>query len=120
MISLFNRLLKTFEKDKDVYFRFIPAKRGFKPSKKNIKVSDIDLVIPHQASITAIEAYIKYGRFNPQQIVNVISKTGNCVAASLPMSLAMAYKDNRISRGDRLYFTGTGAGLSIISALIKF
>ena len=87
---------------------------------QNIKVSDIDLVIPHQASITAIEAYIKYGRFNPKQVVNVISKTGNCVAASLPMSLAMAYKDNRISRGDRLYFTGTGAGLSIISALIKF
>ena len=35
-----NMNYKTFEKDKDVYFRFIPAKRGFKPSKKNIKVSD--------------------------------------------------------------------------------
>ena len=87
---------------------------------QKIKTSDIDLVIPHQASITAIEAYINYGRFNKNQVVNVISKTGNCVAASLPMALAMAYKDNKISRGNRLYLTGTGAGLSIITALIKF
>ena len=87
---------------------------------QSINISDIDLVIPHQASITAIDAYVHYGRFNKEQVVNVISKTGNCVAASLPMALAMAYNDKRISRGDRLYLTGTGAGLSIISALIKF
>ena len=87
---------------------------------QNINITDIDLVIPHQASITAIDAYVHYGRFNKQQVVNVISKTGNCVAASLPIALAMAYNDKRISRGDRLYLTGTGAGLSIISALIKF
>tara|TARA_Y100001970_G_scaffold282321_1_gene394940 strand:- start:945 stop:1901 length:957 start_codon:yes stop_codon:yes gene_type:complete len=87
---------------------------------QKIKTTDIDLVIPHQASITAIEAYIHYGNFNKEQVVNVISKTGNCVAASLPMSLAMAYNNKQISRGDRLYLTGTGAGLSIISSLIKF
>ena len=35
-----NMNYKTFERDKDIYFRFIPTKRGFKPSKENIKVSD--------------------------------------------------------------------------------
>ena len=88
--------------------------------KQKIKTTDIDLVIPHQASITAIEAYINYGKFKKEQVINVIGITGNCVAASLPMSLAIAYKNNQISRGDRIYLTGTGAGLSIISALIKF
>ena len=87
---------------------------------QKIKTTDIDLVIPHQASITAIESYINYGKFKKEQVVNVIEKTGNCVAASLPMSLAIAYKNNQISKGDRIYLTGTGAGLSIISALIKF
>ena len=85
-----------------------------------IKQRDIDLVIPHQASISAIEAYITYGRFNRNQVINIISKTGNCVAASLPMALATAYNDGKINRGDRLYLTGTGAGLSIITALLKF
>ncbi len=87
---------------------------------QNIKQKDIDLVIPHQASITAIEAYILYGKFNKDQVVNIISRTGNCVAASLPMALVTAYKDGKIRRGDRLYLTGTGAGLSIITALLKF
>ena len=88
--------------------------------KNKIKQKDIDFVIPHQASISAIEAYITYGRFKKDQVINIISKTGNCVAASLPMALATAYNDGKIKRGDRLYLTGTGAGLSIITALLKF
>ncbi len=86
----------------------------------SIKQKDINLVIPHQASRSAIESYITYGRFKHDQVINIISKTGNCVAASLPMALATAYNDGKINRGDRLYLTGTGAGLSIITALLKF
>ena len=86
----------------------------------NLKADDIDLVIPHQASGLAIKAYSKYGGFNNDKVVNIIDKTGNCVAASLPLALAIAYKDNRIKRGDLIYFVGTGAGLSVASCLIKF
>ena len=86
----------------------------------NLKADDIDLVIPHQASGLAIKAYSKYGGFSNDKVVNILDKTGNCVAASLPLALAIAYKDKRIKRGDLIYFVGTGAGLSVASCLIKF
>lgn len=86
----------------------------------NLKADDIDLVLPHQASGLAIKAYSKYGGFSIDKVVNILDKTGNCVAASLPLALAIAYEDNRIKRGDLIYFIGTGAGLSVASCLIKF
>ena len=86
----------------------------------NLKADDIDLVLPHQASGLAIKAYSKYGGFSIDKVVNILDKTGNCVAASLPLALAIAHEDNRIKRGDLIYFIGTGAGLSVASCLIKF
>ena len=79
-----------------------------------------NLVIPHQASGLAIKAYSKYGGFKEGKVVNILAKTGNCVAASLPLALAIAYEENRIKRGDLIYFIGTGAGLSVASCLLRY
>ena len=86
----------------------------------NLNPKDINLLIPHQASNLAIKAYSKYGGFDSNKVINIIESTGNCVAASLPLALAIANKNNRIKRGDLVYMVGTGAGLSIASALVKF
>ena len=48
-----------------------------------------------------------------------MESTGNCVAASLPLAIVMAQKKTLFSEGDLIYLVGTGAGLSIASALIK-
>ena len=85
----------------------------------NLETTDINLVIPHQASGMAVKAYSKYGGFNVNNVVDIIDKTGNCVAASIPLALVLAYKDNRIKQGDLLYLVGTGAGLSIASCIIR-
>ena len=87
--------------------------------KNNLETTDISLVIPHQASGMAVKAYSKYGGFDVNNVVDIIDKTGNCVAASIPLALVLAYKDNRIKQGDLLYLVGTGAGLSIASCIIK-
>jgi len=68
----------------------------------------------------AIKAYSKYGGFDENKVVNIISKTGNCVAASLPLALAIAYEKKRIKRDDYVYLIGTGAGLSIASIILRF
>ena len=86
----------------------------------NLNINDIDLVVPHQASGLAVKAYSKYGGFSNDKVVNILDKTGNCVAASLPLALAIAYEENRIKRGDLIYFIGTGAGLSVASCLLRF
>ena len=88
-------------------------------SSNNLELNDIDLVVPHQASGMAVKAYSKYGEFKEDRVVDIISKTGNCVAASIPLALNIAYKNNRFKDDNILYLIGTGAGLSIASCLIK-
>ena len=89
-------------------------------NKNNIKIDDINLLIPHQASGLAVKAYTKFGGFKKERVVNIIDKTGNCVAASLPLALALAYEDKRFKSGDIIYFIGTGAGLSVASCLLRY
>ena len=84
-----------------------------------LSINDIDLLVPHQASQMAVKAYSKYGGFPTTKVVNIISKTGNCVAASLPLAFVTAFKENRFKDNEIIYFVGTGAGLSIASAIIK-
>ena len=54
------------------------------------------------------------------KVVNIIDKTGNCVASSLPLAFAMSIKENKIKRDDLIYFVGTGAGLSAASILLTY
>tara|TARA_B110000263_G_C15185097_1_gene453406 strand:- start:258 stop:959 length:702 start_codon:yes stop_codon:yes gene_type:complete len=86
--------------------------------RNNISQSDIDLLIPHQASGKGVRAYSKFGGFDENKVMNIVDKTGNCVAASLPLALAMAYENNLIDKGNTIFLVGTGAGLSIASAII--
>tara|TARA_B100000029_G_scaffold479921_1_gene527444 strand:- start:733 stop:1692 length:960 start_codon:yes stop_codon:yes gene_type:complete len=89
-------------------------------SKNNLGVSDIDLVIPHQASGTAIKAYSKFGGFDENKVINIIADYGNCVSASIPLALSIAIEEKQLQNGNLALMIGTGAGLSIASAIIKF
>tara|TARA_B100001093_G_scaffold459648_1_gene472943 strand:- start:550 stop:1515 length:966 start_codon:yes stop_codon:yes gene_type:complete len=82
--------------------------------------NDIDWVIPHQASGKAVEAYISIGKFSKNKVISTIESFGNCVAASLPMSLAITIKNNNIKRGQNIMLIGTGAGLSAACAIFKY
>ena len=86
----------------------------------NLEKKDIDLIIPHQASGSAVQAYVKYGGFSKNKVVDIIAETGNCVAASLPLALAMSFEKGKIKRGDRVLLIGTGAGLSAAALLLTF
>jgi len=89
-------------------------------SSNNISMDQIDMVVPHQASFFAIQAYISYGGFDESKVVNVIGEMGNCVAASLPLALSVSIEREKIKRGMTVLLIGTGAGLSNAAALIKF
>jgi len=87
--------------------------------RNNQPKSSIDLLIPHQASGKGVKAYSRFGGFSKEKVMSIVDKTGNCVAASLPLALSMAFKKNIIDDGSILLLVGTGAGLSIGSALLK-
>ncbi len=82
--------------------------------------TDVSWVIPHQVSEKAVTAYHEYGGFDKNRVINILDKTGNCVAASMPMAFVTAVDDGRINRGDLLYFIGTGAGLSMACGLVSY
>jgi 3-oxoacyl-[acyl-carrier-protein] synthase-3 len=86
----------------------------------NLIKEDIDLVIPHQASGKAVEAYIETGGFKREKVVNIVSKFGNCVAASVPMALVKSIKEKKIRRKDKILLIGTGAGLSAACVLLSY
>ena len=89
-------------------------------SGNNLELNNVDLVIPHQASGMAVKAYSKYGGFKEDRVIDIIAKTGNCVAASIPLALSIAVENRKINRGDLIIMIGTGAGLSVSGCLIEF
>jgi len=84
-----------------------------------LEKQDLELVIPHQASGFGVEVYRRYG-FSDKQVVDLVAKQGNCVAASIPMALAHAVESKRLNRGDDFMLVGTGAGLSIAACILRF
>ena len=52
-----------------------------------LKINDINFVIPHQASESAVMAYSKFGGFPKEVVMNIIANYGNCVSASIPLAL---------------------------------
>jgi 3-oxoacyl-[acyl-carrier-protein] synthase-3 len=84
-----------------------------------LEQSDIALVVPHQASGPALDALQRMG-FAPDRVINIVGKIGNCIAASLPMALATAHAEGRLNRGDRILMLGTGAGLTVGGAVLRW
>jgi 3-oxoacyl-[acyl-carrier-protein] synthase III len=72
----------------------------------------VDWFVPHQASVAGLRLLNAF-RWPADRIVTTLSTLGNCIAASIPLSLHSAVADGRVARGDRVLLVGTGAGTSI-------
>ena len=85
-----------------------------------LKRQSIDWIVPHQASKKAVEAYSTVGGFEREKVLETVSRFGNCVAASVPMTLVMAIKNDQIKRNDLVMLIGTGAGLSAACSIFRY
>ena len=85
-----------------------------------VSSSDVAWFIPHQANIRIIEsAATRLGVAGDRTIVN-IDRYGNTSAASIPLALAEAADDGRLSDGDLVLMSGFGAGMTWASALLRW
>lgn len=89
-------------------------------SKNNLKKSDIDWLIPHQANIRIIQGMAKLLDLPMERAIITLDEQGNTSSASIPLALDQAIRDGRIQRGDTLLLEGIGGGLAWASALIKY
>jgi 3-oxoacyl-[acyl-carrier-protein] synthase-3 len=83
-------------------------------------LADLKLVIPHQASILALELMKRRFEFTDQQFFMNIRERGNMVAASIPVALSEAIEQKRIERGDLVLLIGTSAGFSVGGMILRY
>jgi len=86
----------------------------------NLQVSDIDLLIPHQANLRISQFIQKKFGLNDDQVFNNIQKYGNTTAASIPIALAEAWEQGKIKKGDTVVLAAFGSGFTWASAIIKW
>ncbi len=86
----------------------------------NMKKSDVDWLVPHQANIRIIKATAKKLKMSMDHVVVTVNKHGNTSAASVPLALDAAVRDGRIKRGETILLEAFGGGFTWGSALIKF
>ena len=86
-----------------------------------MEVDNSSIRIPKfQFKITGYGLYLPPKVETAEELAFKINKTpGNCVAASFPLALVMARQQELFNECDLIYLVGTGAGLSIASALIR-
>lgn len=85
-----------------------------------LKVSDIDLLIPHQANLR-ISQFIQHKlKLSDDQVFNNIQKFGNTTAASIPIALTEAWEKGRIKEGDLVVLAAFGSGFTWGSAIIRW
>ncbi len=86
----------------------------------NMKKSDIDWLVPHQANTRIINATAKKLKMSLDHVVVTVDKHGNTSAASVPLALDTAVRDGRIKRGETLLLEAFGGGFTWGSALIRY
>ncbi|MDN3672057.1 beta-ketoacyl-ACP synthase III [Flavobacterium branchiarum] len=86
----------------------------------NLEVSDIDMLIPHQANLRISQFIQKKFGLNDDQVYNNIQKYGNTTAASIPIALTEAWEKGKIKSGDTVVLAAFGSGFTWGSAIIKW
>jgi 3-oxoacyl-[acyl-carrier-protein] synthase-3 len=86
----------------------------------NLTVSDIDMLIPHQANLRISQFIQQKFKLTDDQVFNNIQKYGNTTAASIPIALTEAWEQGKIKSGDTVVLAAFGSGFTWGSAIIKW
>ncbi len=83
-------------------------------------VSDVDLVIPHQANKRIIDAVGRRLDIDADRVFVNVDRFGNTGSASVPLALWQARREGRIGPGALVILTAFGAGFHWSAAAIRF
>jgi len=88
--------------------------------RNHLTSSDVTLFIPHQANARIIDAVAQKVGLEPAQVYMNIEKYGNTTAATIPLAMSEAYRENRLKRGDWVVLSAFGAGFTWGSLLLRW
>lgn len=86
--------------------------------KENIKIEDIDAIIPHQANLRIIDYVVKRLGIPREKFITNLQNYGNTSGASIPIALCESINEGNLKKGDNIIMVGFGGGLTWGAALI--
>lgn len=86
----------------------------------HLAVSDIDMLIPHQANLRISQYIQSKFKLTDNQVYNNVQQYGNTTAASIPIALTEAWEKGKIKEGDTVVLAAFGSGFTWASAIIKW
>jgi len=86
----------------------------------NLKMSDVKLVVPHQANTRILKSAARSLKIDENLFMSNIERYGNTSAASIPIALCEAVESGKIKADDHIVFIGFGGGLSWASMVVKW
>ncbi|NHM06360.1 ketoacyl-ACP synthase III [Flavobacterium sp. CYK-4] len=126
-------ILKDHDPDDESYFPYMNGQFVFKNAvvrfsevinegllANNLTVTDIDMLIPHQANLRISQFIQKKFGLSDDQVFNNIQKFGNTTAASIPIALTEAWELGKIKSGDLVVLAAFGSGFTWASAMIRW
>lgn len=88
-------------------------------ARNGYKVSDIDLLIAHQANLRINEVVQQALGLPDERVYNNIQRYGNTTAATIPIAYDECRQAGRVKPGDLVCFVGLGAGFHWGAALLR-
>ncbi|MFQ5522360.1 MAG: 3-oxoacyl-ACP synthase III family protein [Acidimicrobiia bacterium] len=83
-------------------------------------VSDVALVIPHQANLRIIDAVRKRLGVSEEKVYVNVHEYGNTGSATVPFALWEAVRCGKVAEGDLVVLTAFGAGFHWAAAAVQF
>lgn len=126
-------ILKDNNPDDESYFPYMNGQFVFKNAvvrfsevinegleANNLSVSDINMLIPHQANLRISQFIQRKFKLDDDQVFNNIQKYGNTTAASIPIALTEAWEQGKIKKGDLVVLAAFGSGFTWGSVIIRW
>jgi 3-oxoacyl-[acyl-carrier-protein] synthase-3 len=89
-------------------------------SRNGLKVSDIQLMIPHQANRRIITATAERLGLPCDRVMINIDRYGNTTAGTIPLATRDAVEQGRLRKGDLVLFAAVGAGYTAGASLWRW
>jgi len=86
----------------------------------NLKMSEVDLVVPHQANLRINEAVAKFLSVPEEKFFNTIQRFGNTTAATIPIGLSEAAAQGKLKKGMLVAMPAFGSGFTWGAALVRW
>ncbi len=88
--------------------------------RNNLKGTDIDAFIPHQANRRIIMATADRLGLRPESLIINIDRYGNTTAGTIPLAMGTAIEEGKLKKGSLVMLASVGAGFTVGATLLRW